>query len=453
MSAKIIHVVIVLFSLIGIETISVRIQATPPDALLGQTSLQMRCSYTTVTGEFVTGVDIQAKINGQFRTIATFYTPSVPLNATLTTNGNYLSDRVTLTNPTTSSTDSALIQFSQIVCEDENVYMCQVGYAGSDGSRSAISTVANINVKGYPEQPDSVPSYVPSAGIEEGNNVVFTCTGNVGKPQGKFRWVRYRRNSNGATIQETPYETETTTAVQMPGTCTFNGTSQLTLKMEQIDNNVVVRCQVIYQDEPQGSLYKQTDGINVYYRVRNVQVTKSPTNLSFAEGAGPITLTCTSDGNPDVTNTGYTWYKESKYYVSLGTGPTYVIKKVVITTTHNNGSYIEFLNNSTNIVWKVIRRRGKCKRSLTSRYKPPAFVILARRCSLVTEVTKVPLWKLKCTRSNPNNASPVIGGYDYSTLVPGMNFVNRPLWLTRDIPFKKNFPVVTQDNVVAYGLT
>ncbi|XP_076110616.1 uncharacterized protein LOC143079262 [Mytilus galloprovincialis] len=327
MSVKNIHVVIVLYLLIGIETISVQIQATPSEGILGQTSLQLRCSYAPVAGEYVTALDLQAKLNGQFKNIATFYTPSVPLNATLTTDGKYLSNRVTLTNPTTYLTDSALMQFSQIACEDETEYMCQVSYAGSGGSIIANSGVANIIVKGNPERPDSVPSYVPSAGIEEGNNVVFICTGNVGKPQGKFRWVRYRRNSNGVIIQETPYETETTTATLMSGTCTSNGTSSLTLKMEQLDNNDVVRCQVVYQDVPQESLYKQTEGINVYYSVRNVQVTKNSINPTFAEGAGPLTLTCTSDGNPAVTD--YTWHKESNTSVSLGTGSIYVISNVV----------------------------------------------------------------------------------------------------------------------------
>ncbi|CAG2206716.1 unnamed protein product [Mytilus edulis] len=219
-------------------------------------------------------------------------------------------------------TNSASIQFSEIACEDENEYMCQVAYASTGGSKTTDSGVANISVKGNPERPDSVPSYVPSAGIEEGNNVVFTCTGNVGKPAGKFRWVRYRRNSNGDTIQETPYESETTTATVMPGTCTSNGTSSLTLKMEQIDNNAVVR-----------------------YSVRNVQVTKFPSNPTFAEGAEPITLTCTSAGNPAVINTGYTWYKESRTSVSLGTGSTYVINNVVVNETDN---YICVAQNSFN---------------------------------------------------------------------------------------------------------
>ncbi|CAC5394025.1 unnamed protein product [Mytilus coruscus] len=478
-------------------------EATHIDGILGQTSLQLRCSYTTVTGEIVTGVNMQAKINKQFRNIATFFTPEVPLNASLTTDGNYLANRVTLTNPTTSSTDSAIIQFSQIACERHSPHqmtlqlpkrstckrkrtrrlgelMGNIGnsdlgvdvpyiaiplpnsntdssnpdvpntdseskdvntsdltlipaltnwsqsvnsmlpptqsnntFDATDMTAPSQSHTSNMNVnpssessnpscsnnnsstdtsstdlgqglsrplalgvdpklkagissnkftnledllksksrvvkyvpveKGNPEQPDSVPVYVPSAGIEKGNNVVFTCTGNVGKPQGKFRWVRYRRNSNGITIQETPYESQNTTAVEIPGNCTFNGISHLTLKMEQLDNNAVVRCQVIYQDVPQELLYKQTNGINVYYSVRNVKVSKSPTNPSFAEGAGPITLTCTSDGNPTVT--GYTWYKESNTSVSLGTGPTYVINNVVMNETDN---YICVAQNSFN---------------------------------------------------------------------------------------------------------
>ncbi|XP_071176526.1 cell adhesion molecule 2-like [Mytilus edulis] len=322
---------------------SVQLQATPSEVILGLKSLQLRCSYTTATGEFVTGVNIQAKINGQLKSLALFYTPLVPLNATLTTDGNYLTNRVTLTNPTTTGTDYAAIQFSEIACEDEKEYMCQVPYAGSSGISTANSSVAYINVRANPEKPDSVPSYVPSAGIEEGTTVVFTCTGNVGKPEGKFRWVRYRRNSNGVIIQETSYETETTTAFKIPWTCTFTGTSQLTLKMEQLDNNAVVRCQIVYQDVPQGRLYKQTYPINVYYSVRNVQVTKSSTNPIFSEGAGPITLTCKSDGNP--AGTRYTWHKQSEANLLLWIGSTYFINNVVVNETD---TYICVAQNSFN---------------------------------------------------------------------------------------------------------
>lgn len=134
--------------ILGIESMSVQLQATPSEVILGLTSLQLRCSYTTATGEFVTGVNMQAKINGQFKSLALFYTPSVPLNATLTTDGNYLTNRVTLTNPTNTVTDYAVIKFSVIACEDEKEHMCQVPYAGSSRSSTENSSVAYINVRG-----------------------------------------------------------------------------------------------------------------------------------------------------------------------------------------------------------------------------------------------------------------------------------------------------------------
>lgn len=134
--------------ILGIDSITVQIQATPSEGILGPSSVQLRCSYTAVTGEFVTGVNIQAKISGQYKNIAIFYTPSLPINATLTADGNYLTNRVTLTNPTAALSTSALIQFSDIACEDENEYMCVVAYAGPTGSTTANSGIANISVKG-----------------------------------------------------------------------------------------------------------------------------------------------------------------------------------------------------------------------------------------------------------------------------------------------------------------
>ena len=91
---------------------------------------------------------------------------------------------------------------------------------------------------GKPAKPDNVPTWIPQSGIEEGTNVTFTCTGNVGKPAGKFKWTKYR----GST--PTVYNDATTTAVEMPGTCTFNSTSMLTIKLEAEDNNAVIRCEV-----------------------------------------------------------------------------------------------------------------------------------------------------------------------------------------------------------------
>jgi hypothetical protein len=92
-----------------------------------------------------------------------------------------------------------------------------------------------------------------------GTEVTFTCTGNVGKPAGKFKWTKYR----GTT--QTLYNGATTTAVEMPGTCTFNGTSMLTIKLEAEDNNAVVKCEV-EQELATSEMYRQSqpDDLVVY---------------------------------------------------------------------------------------------------------------------------------------------------------------------------------------------
>ena len=112
---------------------------------------------------------------------------------------------------------------------------------------------------GKPAIPDNVPTWIPESGIEEGTDVNFTCTGNVGKPAGKFEWTKYR----GTT--PTIYNGTTTTAVEMPDTCTLNGTSILTIKLEAEDNKAVIRCKVD-QELATSDMYSQSqpDSLVVY---------------------------------------------------------------------------------------------------------------------------------------------------------------------------------------------
>jgi len=112
---------------------------------------------------------------------------------------------------------------------------------------------------GKPAIPDNVPTWIPESGIEEGTDVTFTCTGNVGKPAGKFKWTKYR----GTT--PTIYNGTTTTAVEMPGTCTLNGTSMLTIKLEAEDNKAVIKCEVD-QELATSDMHRQSqpDSLVVY---------------------------------------------------------------------------------------------------------------------------------------------------------------------------------------------
>ena len=90
--------------------------------------------------------------------------------------------------------------------------------------------------------------------------MTFTCTGNVGKPAGKFKWTKKCR---GAT--STVYNGTITTAEEMPGTCTINSTSVLTIKLEAEDNNAVIKCEV-EQELATNDTYRQSqpDNLVVY---------------------------------------------------------------------------------------------------------------------------------------------------------------------------------------------
>ncbi|XP_052060250.1 uncharacterized protein LOC127700692 [Mytilus californianus] len=317
---------LVFICLKGVESLTNLQIYTVGQAVLGPSHLELRCSYNLESRDDIFSIDISAELNSQFRTIVAFYPENRRKDGTLRYDGNYLNGRVTMNNPKQSSNVAVLI-FNQTECIDETKYKCRVTYDSDMGTQTKESAPTAIVVEGSPAEPDSVPSYIPSV-VEEGNTVVFTCTGNVGKPQGKFRWILYRRNANGMIIQESLYENKTSTGLQMPGTCTFNGTSQLTLQMESLDNNAVVRCQVVYQAVPQGHLYKQTTNINVYYSVRNVTAAKSKLNDTYDPGS--ITLTCTSDGNPAVRNEDYRWYKMSQQYTVIGTGSQLTVTNATV---------------------------------------------------------------------------------------------------------------------------
>lgn len=110
-----------------------------------------------------------------------------------------------------------------------------------------------------PASHDAILSFTPSVGIEERQSITFTSTCNVGKPQGRFIWIRIRR------LRKQLLHTETTTFTVMPGTCTFNGTSTFTMMMTHRDNYVVVRCQVIYGNI--AKVYKKTNPKDKYCKL------------------------------------------------------------------------------------------------------------------------------------------------------------------------------------------
>ena len=113
-------------------------------------------------------------------------------------------------------------------------------------------------------------------GILEGQNVTFTCFGNVGNPPGTFIWEKFRMIG----YFPTTYPDETTIISEIPGGCSYNGTSYLTITMEDGDNNAVVRCTVM-QELLASDVYQQTAPISVFckYMLRSLEIESKHLNI------------------------------------------------------------------------------------------------------------------------------------------------------------------------------
>lgn len=304
--------------------------------ILGPSNVNLICSYIPAQEDVVDSISIHAGKNNLFDPIAILYPPGGP-DPIIASNGSYLKDRVKLTNPTSKAANfmaQAIITFNEIKCEDETQYKCSISLQHL-GTPQTQELLTRIVVKAIPAMPDSIPSLTPKQGIEDGMDVWFTCTGNVGKPAGMFRWTKYR----GPVAID--YTGVTNTAVPIPGTCTYNGTSVFTTRLEAEDNNAVIRCTVEHELATPDTLYNQTEpeSLVVYYKVRKLYLAKNPNKPSFAEGSGKITLTCLADGNPAPS---YKWYNSSDSVI--GTGNTLVVSDQV----NNTGNYTCVASNSFN---------------------------------------------------------------------------------------------------------
>ena len=79
-------------------------------------------------------------------------------------------------------------------------------------------------------------------------------------------------------------------------------------------------------------------------KVRNIGITKSPDASSYAEGAMPITLECSAEGNPTPN---FTWHKDSDMNTTLATEKTFILSQIDVIV-NNTGNYVCVGHNTFN---------------------------------------------------------------------------------------------------------
>jgi hypothetical protein len=114
-------------------------------------------------------------------------------------------------------------------------------------------------ILGPSAKPDSIISDLPLSGVEDEQYVSFMCKGNVGKPPGKFILTKLRHGEQSPII----YSDLSTTSTEIPGNCTFYGTSNLTIQLTDLDSKAKIQC-VEESNLSSESLTIETEYITVY---------------------------------------------------------------------------------------------------------------------------------------------------------------------------------------------
>ncbi|CAG2232323.1 unnamed protein product [Mytilus edulis] len=346
--------------------------------LIGNNNTSLTCVFIKEANKRLTGIEVIAKNKTEDfkdgKPIAIFV-PNKP--AILHLYGQYLTGRVTLTNITSTSTNATLT-FKELKCDDERDYLCKYTYKDKYGSISSEkSQPTRISVHVMSSKPDHISSIIVASTTEmqgstssiykttlssqkgdsfsipssietvtktqlpsndnlplvynEEDNVMFTCTGNIGNPPGKFIWQKTFSQGKTPIV----YSNETTYIEEIPGTCSFNGTSHLTVKIYAEDIKAKIRC----FEESQANetdMYLETEPFDVLFQINHVDINKQPNLQQYDTKTDNITLSCKFKGigNPQPS---YVWFKEGKNNSILSNKSVYVIENVI---RKNSGVYI-----------------------------------------------------------------------------------------------------------------
>lgn len=95
--------------------------------------------------------------------------------------------------------------------------------------------------------------------FREGETVQFTCTGYIGKPPGTFIWQIISPQKKRLLT----YSNATTVVDQIPGICSFRGTSTLTVQISEDHFKAKFRCFEKSQADVLG-MFVETGTLDIY---------------------------------------------------------------------------------------------------------------------------------------------------------------------------------------------
>ncbi|CAH1801667.1 unnamed protein product, partial [Owenia fusiformis] len=125
----------------------------------------------------------------------------------------------------------AVLYVKDLRLSDEGNYDCLVKPVGEPG----VAALQKLTVK----VPPTKPRIRPMSQSQEGDNITLRCDGNVGKPSGKLKWYRKRRNGYGfETIATSKYRSKYT----LNPNKTVTATSTLTMQVLSDDDASIVKC-------------------------------------------------------------------------------------------------------------------------------------------------------------------------------------------------------------------
>ena len=133
-------------SSLGSEALQIKIN-TNVTATIGDTNVELWCSYIKDGGDYIYYIKIEArnKTSEQYVQIAKLY-PLSNRDAQLVV--EYLTDRVSLTNPTNQSR-KAILTFNKIQCVDDTDYRCVISYDRNGFSTMKYTSSSSIRLSYY----------------------------------------------------------------------------------------------------------------------------------------------------------------------------------------------------------------------------------------------------------------------------------------------------------------